>query len=64
MFEDDKDYSIFETVYAIEVFTNVQGNVTLKQLDALDEEQIIVVPKQHVKALIKALREAARGERK
>lgn len=52
---------VFPTTEALEVFVNEGGSVTMKQDDAMgDDPSLIIIPLEHIEAVIKALRAAKR----
>lgn len=55
---------VFPTVEGVEVFVNENCSITIRQESHMDEgSSLVVVPVQHISALCKALREAAKEAR-
>jgi hypothetical protein len=56
--KDEQAVVVVPPVQALAVYTNEAGNVVIRQQDMYqDEDDVVVVPKSHLPALIKALQE-------
>lgn len=48
---------VVESVQALAVYTNTGGSIVIRQQDSMGEDDdVVIVPRQHVSALIKALK--------
>lgn len=53
---------VFPTTEALEIFLNEEGSITMRQDDAMGgDPSLIVIPLEHIEAVVKALRMAKRG---
>lgn len=58
----DADSVVIHPVAAVAVYTNSRGEVVIRQQDAASgEDAVIVIPKDRVRNLVVALRQAAKG---
>ncbi|MEJ7746322.1 MAG: hypothetical protein WKF61_06145 [Luteimonas sp.] len=55
---------VFPTTEAVEVFPNNAGSITISQVSFMGEpDSVIVIPLQHINAVCRALRAAAKEAR-